>query len=247
MTILAGIAGLGAEQGVEVFFRVTIRSGNTGGRAEQFVALVEVIWSAVAHEGKIGRVIKLLDIFFNSCDEMIPLKKTEKEGYMKKSAASILTLASLLLVCCEQASVCPDTISANPDSESSSIMWGEKAAKVSAHISSVAAECIPYKRQLKKDSEKQVIASYGIPITTKFEYEIVDKKWFENATVYSDLHATILFEVYSKSGVVLGSEKARVKIVSGGTEGSASATISLAPEEVKRIDRISAKWLYGRD
>src|SRR5690606_26824425 len=56
VAVLAGVVaggGLGGEQGVEVFLHLAVGAGLSRRRAEQFVAFVEVVWSAVTHGGKL--------------------------------------------------------------------------------------------------------------------------------------------------------------------------------------------------
>ncbi len=157
-----------------------------------------------------------------------------------------LACSILMVGCTGNKNACPDEIVSEPDESSSGLMWGDKKPKVSAQIVSVVSECIPISEPNGKNSENTETV-YRIPVTASIKYEINAVEWFQEVTQYKNLTATIIFEAKSKSGVVLQSSTGEFKIISNSTSGETSATLHLLPGEIARVEKVTARWEYGRE
>jgi hypothetical protein len=181
--------------------------------------------------------------------EVVPAEEVFMNGQIECVRISALVVA-LGLVACGPGSRggCPSALQGHPDPTRSGIKWGGDTTRVSAQIADVAVECI----LVSGSSDEANGVSAGttktvqISATATVTYAIEDQKWFDDVRRYSGLESTAVFEAVSASGVVLGNTRAEFHLVSGGTSGTVSATISgLAPEVAARVAAIRVKWDYG--
>jgi hypothetical protein len=143
---------------------------------------------------------------------------------------------------------CPSSLQGAPSPNASGIQWGGDVEKVSANIVSVLVECVPQHHTAVEtnNTKRDAFTDYELAATATVTYKIIDKTFFESATDFRNMDASIIFEVLTGSGVVLGSAKTTFRIVGGGTSGNASAKISsLSDEEIRRVTLVRARWEYG--
>lgn len=113
-----------------------------------------------------------------------------------------------------------------------------KITNASANIGEIRFECV--KNYSVNDNSKSKRREYDIAVTAQINYTI------ENEYL-SPYHSTVIFEAMSKSGVVLGSASAPVKLIVNNTQTKASAKIlGLSPDEMNKVATIIARWDYGQ-
>lgn len=166
----------------------------------------------------------------------------------------LFLLAALSAVACDRVlffktNACPSSLRAEPDNESSGIVWGGTNDKVSAKITSVVVECLPvHHKPIATDKMKvDAFTDYEIAATASVVYKINDVEFFTNATRNADMDDTVVFEALSSAGVVLKSGSSVFTVVRGNTTGTVSAKIaSLSDEEIRRVAVVRVRWRYGR-
>jgi hypothetical protein len=143
----------------------------------------------------------------------------------------------------------PTNIKAMPSATESGMMWGGDKAKIIASIDSVVMECIPVERT-NDDSSKfkgSGGSAYEIAATANISYSIIDKKFFKNASTFSNIEPKVIFEAITSNGVVIGQASGSIRIIENGSTAKASTKIyGLTLEEIKRIAKVEARWEYGR-
>lgn len=129
----------------------------------------------------------------------------------------------------------------------SGIAWGGDSVFYSAAIKSVRTECIPIQMEDRK-SGKMTNSKYryNIAITAEIESFSFDSKRSDSLMRYPGLEATVRFEAITESSVSIMVNSVDVKFSSGVFSESVSCKLlGLSEEEVKRIKKIRASWVYS--
>lgn len=172
--------------------------------------------------------------------------------HLTKVAAGLF-LAGSVLACAQFSDrfddACPANLNGAPSQVGATESWSMtgKPPIASVLISAVAVECIPDRTPAVTTDKEKVPArtSYRLATTSTVMVTVLDSVSFMSARREGGLSDNLIVEALSGTGVVLGSGTGHLKLEVGGVTTVSVAIYGLSAEEVRRVQRVTARWSYS--